>query len=54
MHVENRRFHHVPVVWSLKHENENFGGQYLSEYINTLLVTSRVIGRQSEVDILRK
>ena len=39
MHLENRRFHQVPVVWSIKHENENFrGGPYLSEYISTLFV----------------
>ena len=39
MHVENRRFYQVHVIWSLKHENENFrGGLYLSEYIGSLMV----------------
>ena len=31
--VENRRFHQVPVVSSIKHENENYrGGLHVSEW----------------------
>ena len=53
MHVENRRFHQVPVVWSIKHENENFrGGIY--KYLHGGMHSSKVVGRQSEVNILRK
>ena len=48
IHEKNRRYHQVPVVWSFKHENENFRE---CPYLSGGMRTSKVIGRQSEVNI---